>query len=772
MADEQGNKLDREMTVTEKLRQLRAEAAAKAGLPSILHSDLSLPSPVPASQASPDGDISEDIPLMGSTALPLNESDIQIEPLEDGALCLPSKPMEYFILLPMVSMVRDVYQATMYSARDEIEAFSKSNATNTAVSSSIDTMIETLDLISDHQDLMNDSSLTQTVVPDDFQARWAENCSTKCLFLRQLLDALRGAEIHIAILTRPGKMLSILESMLKANQYIFNRPDRPTCSSSNAVGPLKITLLPTGMEGGCHVVDRADAVIAFDSTFRVSERYSKTLRTHLIEPERMSPLISLVVRNSVEHLQLCLLGIRDPLERKLALVNCIFQVREDVGVLDPGMPSPDQAALAVADYISGSATDNVEWPLPPNPAIIGLQILSEPQAHQSSSSMSQSYPTELSALTHAQTSMKRHLKPEEDYGLSKRTKMSPFEATSSSGEFTHVSDTVEQQPQNGSMSTGPSFNQAIAHTSGTGDQNTQQVNSLLSKVSDLKTRLQAQEAIESRLRHGIKTLESHLEDRVSAIRKIQPKYQETLNERAKFQAERDAAIAQAKLMTERMETRLGDIAKLKEEKVTLMRELSELQNLITSSAIPEIVELERLREEVKHSKAEKEKIEKRMGSLSRDFEFTRDSYQKASTSAVDLANELTEARLEISILQRKADENSLRIAEIQRDSELQQKGERISELELLLADREMELWRKGEELKAKTNGRRETRGTSVPRSPHLVSGAMSPRRMPIGVGNGSRQNSPAPGEMPRIREGFGGDATLFPSRQWNHLREG
>lgn len=262
-----------------------------------------------------------------------------------------------------------------------------------------------------------------------------------------------------------------------------------------------------------------------------------------------------------------------------------------------------------------------------------------------------------------------------------------------------------------------------------------------------------------------------MSDYASSIAKIQPKYQEALNERAKFQAEREAAVAQATTLSERIEARLSDIVKLKEEKASLGKELADTQRLLRTSSVPDMAQLEQAKEAGQVLQAEKIKLEKKVASMTRDFEFTRDAYQKASNSAVDLANELSEVQQEMTVLRQKADENSVRIAELQRDSERQQKEDRITELEALLADRENELWRKGEELKIKTNGRRETRATSVPRSPRLTSGAMSPRRLPHGGNNGSRQNSPVPGEMPRIREGFGVDNILFPPRQWGHLRE-
>jgi len=73
-----------------------------------------------------------------------------------------------------------------------------------------------------------------------------------------------------------------------------------------------------------------------------------------------------------------------------------------------------------------------------------------------------------------------------------------------------------------------------------------------------------------------------------------------------------------------------------------------------------------------------------------------------------------------------------------------------------------ELEKKSDEIKAFLNGRRPTRGTSVPRSPRM--GTMSPnvRERPIarvfGSGVGSRGNSPAPGDAHTPHRGTFGEA--------------
>jgi chromosome segregation ATPase len=277
--------------------------------------------------------------------------------------------------------------------------------------------------------------------------------------------------------------------------------------------------------------------------------------------------------------------------------------------------------------------------------------------------------------------------------------------------------------------------------------------------------------VEAELRQSIKNLEEDLKDQKATIKKIQPKFLQALNDRGRFESERDAARSRVKILTERLDARNAEVSKLKEVTVALKIELTTVRSALANSSVPEAAELAKAQAEINTLQADKERLEKRISTMQRDFEFTRESYQKASSAAAELGNELSVLNDEKNNLRRKASENMIRIAEIQRSNETKEREARIEELEAQLKDRELELWKKHEELKARTNGRRETRGTSVPQSPRMGSGTLSPRPQYMRPASGSRQNSPAPGEV--VRDGYR-DPILLPQSvprgaRWEHL---
>lgn len=436
-----------------------------------------------------------------SVPAPLLSSDeLDLEPQAPDTLYMPAmKPMDHVVMLPMASFVRDVYQAAIYKSKTAIQAFLGAQEAEAAVIQEIDSMVEDLKMICDHQDLIGEMSSTQAALSDTVQSKWAENCSTKCLFVKELLDGLRATESHIAILARPGRMLDILEAILKTNNYIYKRPDRHGSSSMSAVGPMRVTLFPTGTNGGEYVIDRADAVIAFDSTFRVAERYSKLLRADLIDIHHVSPLISLVVTHSAEHVEFCLPKGLNNLDRKSLLVNCITQTRREVGILDSDMPGPDIAAIIIAKYLE-SADPHREWPLPFNADVTGLEIPSDLSLQQQSGSTTQSLDPPMSGVLLSQINTKRSLVCQEfhkqgttnkmqesefDDDSSKRMRLTPaLGETISNEEFAHDIGAQGYPSHAAPISSDlADASTAISHAAALDDMDMKQTEILLSKVS-------------------------------------------------------------------------------------------------------------------------------------------------------------------------------------------------------------------------------------------------------------------------------------------------
>jgi chromosome segregation ATPase len=284
-------------------------------------------------------------------------------------------------------------------------------------------------------------------------------------------------------------------------------------------------------------------------------------------------------------------------------------------------------------------------------------------------------------------------------------------------------------------------------------------------------------------------LESRINDYETSVAFIQPKYQEALNDRGHFEHEIRESLGRETMIKKKHDARVEELTKLKEAKEAADAELAAARTTLATSAIPEVAELEKMRQEAGEMNEKNDRLQKRVTNMQNDLDYMRTNYQNASSSASESASELLSARAEIEILRAKADENRARIHEIQRSNEISELVKRVKQFKAENGELERELEKRGEELKALMNGRRATRGTSVPRSPRMGQGTMSPGPRPIGrvmqmgmgsmagamagAGNNrSRGNSPAPGEFGN--RGFG--EALFQgqsgtSGRWgNHLQ--
>jgi len=272
---------------------------------------------------------------------------------------------EYIIPLPMVSHPRDIYVQTIKNYKSQRNSFLTDEVFEEALVGEIDTMMNELERLCDHQDLIESDLSTQRQMSTAEQAKWAENVSTKCIFLAEFLPLIKHPERHVVILVRPGRMLEILESLFQWHELVYSRADRPGWSGNNP--GMKVTLLPTGGEN--YIVEPASLVIAFDSTSK-SVSYLKDVRADSANPNKLAPLLSLVITHSVEHLEMCFPKNLEHIQRQIKLVLSLSQIMDNVGKLKEGYPDPPEAAKSVAAFVNGT-TDI--WPIPHMPAIEGIE---------------------------------------------------------------------------------------------------------------------------------------------------------------------------------------------------------------------------------------------------------------------------------------------------------------------------------------------------------------------------------------------------------------
>ena len=288
---------------------------------------------------------------------------------------LPLGTEEYVVPLPLNSITRDIYDVQLTNSRAQQKAFLSAELPDENLITEIDSLLGHLKELCDHQDLVRSDLSTQEIDPFDMQAAWAETISTKCVFLNSFLTFLRPFNIHVALVARPGRMVDILETILKKERCTYNRPDRPDIAPCVAEhGAMRISLFPSDFyKSNVKIeIEPASIIIAFDSTFE-KERYPRILREGLLQDGSLAPLVHLTILRSIEHFELCFDKRMDPADRRRALLSCVLHSRREVGILPPGYHNPPAAATEVGMFATGMPTDR-RWPLPSMPDLDGFEF--------------------------------------------------------------------------------------------------------------------------------------------------------------------------------------------------------------------------------------------------------------------------------------------------------------------------------------------------------------------------------------------------------------
>ena len=275
---------------------------------------------------------------------------------------------EYIVPLSMEGLQGDQYRKILWEDRDLIKEFvSRPHSADSPIVGNVRALLERIQDIEGHMDLINAGTLTQADVRPEDQAMWDVNCSVKFRFLGALLDCLRERNIHIVLLGRPTRFLDIVETFLKGKHIDYEYPsEMRKANPSQVKSALGVTLLPTSGEAAGAVIRSADLIISLDGTSSGSQ--VQGLRgTHLTDATFLAPVISPVIIKSAEHINRCIPPSVNSTERFRILISSMAHLRTDAGKLPADYPRAHAAAEEVARLLEPSGEVNnahAEWALP------------------------------------------------------------------------------------------------------------------------------------------------------------------------------------------------------------------------------------------------------------------------------------------------------------------------------------------------------------------------------------------------------------------------
>lgn len=280
-------------------------------------------------------------------------------------------PLEFVVPLSMQARVQQQYLDTINFFGKEVRKFLEKKSRRADLLERINTLLDEVSNVTIHMDLQGSGASSQEGVNPADEAAYAESCSEKFKFLGHFLTIAREDELHIGIVARPGPLLDLIETFLKAKEVSYNRPDKR--SKFDAQSRLEATIIPSGAEGASFLPRSADLIFAFDESFNANDTQVKLLRRHVANTE-VSPVLRLIVFASAEHIDLCLSRTLEPVDRLRRLVLCMLQTQRYVGELHSDEPTSSDCAEDVLNYLQRGAREEF-WTLPATRSIDNIAYM-------------------------------------------------------------------------------------------------------------------------------------------------------------------------------------------------------------------------------------------------------------------------------------------------------------------------------------------------------------------------------------------------------------
>ncbi|KAI1754573.1 hypothetical protein F4782DRAFT_528493 [Xylaria castorea] len=684
------------------------------GSPSVPTDDGLASGPLPASSNSDEDEMHPDYPL---SLLPH----------------VPTGPYEYLITLPFQTSSRPQYndiirenEALMNEYNASFRIFPYETPREHVVEK-LDMMFSQLFDICDFPPFLD--SLTS--MSSEQITKHVIGTNAKFSFVAELIDNLRAlnSDKKVLILARPGRLMDLLGHVIQSRGCHYIRSGQEVVSAANAKHPLTVSLSSTSDEESSASANvDVDVVIAFDHTFR--QELIRSTNQHT--PPVMLALVNVA---SIQHLNMRIMENLQPLERKnvlmLALVKAMRYV-EEPDLSEPLFSIAEKFARRI--QMPEDDEDDFYW----EPQSVPTEIFDDLYAASSQIEATQLSGRGLSTARHPDSRKRSYVDDENDQSLPKRPKMSQPQVITS---LSRISDGVRNL-----------FGGGITHGS---DEATvvvliDKLQALSDKFVDMESKLEESKARENEFRQLSDRAQKEVDSYVSSINNIQTRYMDALKERGIFEADCKTAQEQASVLGGSLESCRTEIATLKATRTGLEKKLAEANNALLNSSNPDLVKAVELEKGLNEANTDVQQLKKRLIVMQSDLDYSKNMYNQASQRAIDLSSENRGYENKIQELQRKADDNIVEVNKVQSRNEVRILAQQVKEQKNLVRERTAELNRIKEELKSLRSGRRETRQSSVPRSPRLSSlGVMSPRngtRGPSAMGgpSSSRGTSPQP----------------------------
>jgi Class II histone deacetylase complex subunits 2 and 3 len=592
--------------------------------------------------------------------------------------------MEFIVPMPLMPQSADHYCRTVTSNKHFIEEFTARKSPPPEMVLEAEVFVQKMRDICLHIDLVNDTIEDGSDVTPDIRAVWDRSTSSKFKFLYHILESLRERDLHMAIFCK-SRLLDLVESFLAGNDVSYDRPDKGVSVQTSKGYSVIVTLRSSDDDSlaNAEISRPADAVISLDNTLDASKPTVRNIRSI---GDLLSPLISLVVLNSVDHIDRYMSSAWVAgVEKLQAEIACITKLRQEAGRMGTDYQNVEEVASLVSLFLTQPERTEIDW------AIAPLGPLDDNEAWDLANGNTVLLQTS-TTHEHRQKRSRETSTEKEDLPAIKKTKVG--DDTDDNDNSKIIDSVVSSQPPKSSQ-----------------DDSEERVAALKKVEDEHKTLLREKDAMVRDRDSRIRTIETDFDMQMN-------RFEDQSRKLIEVQGQLEKVTKDLEDANERRVRREEFVTKLKDENLKLKEDLKVARLALESSEIPEVSELERLRREKEEAEKAKQKAEKDLKMEQEMSGYLRTEYMKASTLAMELRNSNDELLAKISNLEVKANGEAARLKQLGMDQQTKSAFREIDRLKAELKNRETLLARKEEELKVKRSGIG-TRAGSVPRSPRV-----------------------------------------------------
>ena len=602
--------------------------------------------------------------------------------------------MEFIVALPMTGTAIDQYKNTLAYQKDVIrKVCARTWPEDSAIYQEAEALLQTIRDITLHIDLTN-KSLSQTEKEPHLLAEWYRTSSSKFKFLHHFLDVLRVQNMNIVIVWKHEGLISMLEKFLTGMRINWLRAEQNSeMEGTGSQDKLTVTLLSANGKGADMISKPPSLLISLDLSIDVSAPHIKALRQRTANPDRLIPVVSLMVLNSIDHIDRSVSPTITGVDRLRLLLHCALILRKVAGRLHH--PSVQESAMDVARFVSMKGAEDT-WPLPPIGELDDEEVWGLVQAE---------VPLPISQVVASPSSvvLKRSIEQLESDNMegasNKRMRVTP------------QSDQDNSTTRIGDSNTGPSSN---IHKSPI---NPNELAFLRAMLEAAEKDLEEKDAIIKAKDDMIRAESKRWRELDKAINELQFRFEDQSKENRKLKGEVEELEMSLAMAQSQRESREATIATLKEEITKWKTELTSARDLLAASKVPEVAELEQLRKERDAAEEKARKAAKRADDNENVIGYMRQELDKATERVMDLNQANEEFRTRLQKVEKLADGEVSKAREMNLQIQTKMIMRENESLKRQCNELGYMLKRKEEELKNKRTI--VTRGGSVPRSPRI-----------------------------------------------------